>query len=62
VSEEAAGNGYADGYKDQAAEEFASLAGLGAEPVTKVQPDQKQGDADYADGDRGDGEVDVVGA
>jgi hypothetical protein len=45
VSEDAAGNGY----EDQAAGEFASLAGLGAEPAAKVQPDQGQGDADYAD-------------
>ena len=49
-------------YEDQAAEEFPSLAGLGAEPVTEVQPDKGQGDADYADGDRGNCEVDVVGA
>lgn len=60
--EDAAGNGYADGDEDQAAEEFAPLAGLGAEPVTKLQADQGQGDADRADDDRGNGEVDVVGA
>lgn len=49
MAEDAAGNGY----EDQAADEFASLARLGAEPVTEVQPDQGQGDADYANGDRG---------
>jgi hypothetical protein len=32
VLEDAAGNGYADGY--EAAEEFAPLAGLRADPVT----------------------------
>jgi len=38
VLEDAAGDGDADGYEDQAAQEFAPLAGLGAEPVTKLQP------------------------
>jgi hypothetical protein len=62
VLEDAASHGDADGYEDQAAEEFASLPGRDAEPVTKLQPDQGQGDADRADGDRGHGEIHVVGA
>src|SRR5215813_8755645 len=60
--EDAGGDGDADGDEDQAAEEFAPLAGLGADPVAQLQPDQGQGDADGADDDRGDGEVDMEGA
>ena len=55
VLEDAAGNGDADGYEDQAAQEFAPLASRGAEPITKLQPDQGQRDPHRADGDRGNG-------
>jgi hypothetical protein len=49
VLEDAGGDGDADGDEDHAAEEFAPLAGLGADPVAQFQPDQGQGDADGAD-------------
>jgi hypothetical protein len=36
VLKDAAGNSYAAGYEDQAAEQFASPAGLGAKPVIEM--------------------------
>src|SRR5215472_15032044 len=60
--EDAGGDGDADGDEDQAAEQFAPLAGLGADPAAQLQPNQGQGDADGTDDDRGNGEADVEGA
>ena len=61
VLKDAAGNGYPDGDEDQAADQLAPLAGLGAEPVPEFQPGQGQDDADGTNDNRGGGEVDVVG-
>jgi hypothetical protein len=52
------------GHTDQnyAADEFASLAGLDAEPVAQFQADQGRGNADHGDDGRGRGQVHVEGA
>ncbi len=49
VLEDAAGYGDAETDQDQAAEQFAPLAGLGAEPAAQLQAGQGHGDADGAD-------------
>src|SRR3984957_3255716 len=51
--------GGADGDQDEGAEEFAALAGPGADLGAQFQAEQGQGDADGADGDGGDGQPDV---
>jgi hypothetical protein len=62
VLEQTAGHGDANTDQDQAADQFAALAGLGAEPVAQFQADQGQANADHGDEDRGYGQVDVEGA
>jgi hypothetical protein len=49
--DDAAGYGDTDADQDQAADEFAALAGAGADPVAQLQADQRHTDADGADHD-----------
>lgn len=59
--DDAGGDGGADADEDEAAEQFAALAGAGPEHGAQFEPGQGHGHADRADDDGGEREADVVG-
>ena len=59
VLQDADGKRDADTHQDQAADEFAALAGPGADPTAEFQADQGHCDADGADDDCGERDADM---